>query len=327
LKNTLTTTPAAEYLARLREHSFWSEWSILIALALVFGIFGALSPHVFLTWGNIDDVLVAASILVVITVGQAIVVITAGIDLSINAAEILAGIVLGWLFSHHSGMPLAILGALGAGLAVGLVNGLVITRGRISDFIVTLGTLSAATGLTLLISNASPFTIFTPFTVKLATSGIGPIRYMVLVAAAVAVVAHVVLFHTRLGVHLLAVGGDREASASLGIATARVKLAAYMIAGLLAAIAAVMVISRVGAAEPTTSTELLLNSVAAVVLGGVSLFGGRGSIVGPVAGALVLQLLLNGLTITNVPVYWQPIAVGGVVIVSALLSRYAEESG
>jgi ribose transport system permease protein len=147
---------------------------------------------------------------------------------------------------------------------------------------------------------------------------------MVLIAILVAIVAHIVLFHTRLGTHLLAVGGNREASDDMGINTARIKVVAYAVAGTLAGIGAVMAIARVGAAEPQASTTLLLNSVAAVVLGGVSLFGGRGSIVGPVVGALILQTLINGLTISNVPVYWQPIAVGSVVVLSAIAFQRRE---
>jgi ribose transport system permease protein len=110
----------------------------------------------------------------------------------------------------------------------------------------------------------------------------------------------------------------------MGINTARIKVFAYAVSGFLAGIAAIMVVARVGAAEPQAGTTLLLNSVAAVVLGGVSLFGGKGSILGPLVGALILQTLINGLTITNVPVYWQPIAVGTVVVVSAIAFQRRE---
>jgi ribose/xylose/arabinose/galactoside ABC-type transport system permease subunit len=301
--------------------------SILLALVAVVVVFGALKPSVFLTWENINSILVAASILIVLVVGQTYVVVTAGIDLSINATLILAAIVFGWVFKHGHGVPLGIVAALLSGLVIGIANGLVITRGRVTDFIATLGMLSVATGLALLISNAQPVTVFNRFFTELATGSIGPVRYMVLVAAVVAVVAHFVLFHTRTGTHLLAVGGNREAADDMGINTARIKVIAYAVAGLLAGIGSIMAIARVGAAEPQASTTLLLNSVAAVVLGGVSLFGGRGSIVGPVIGALILQTLINGLTITNVPVYWQPIAVGSVVVLSAIAFQRRERRG
>jgi ribose transport system permease protein len=296
----------------------------VLALIAVVVVFGALKPSIFLTWDNINSILVAASILVVLAIGQTYVVVTAGIDLSINATLILAAVVFGWVFRHDVGIALGILAALAGGLLIGVINGLVITRGGVTDFIATLGMLSVATGMALLISNAQPVTVFDSFFTELATGSIGPVRYMVLIAILVAIVAHVVLFHTRLGTHLLAVGGNREASDDMGINTARIKVIAYAVAGTLAGIGAIMAIARVGAAEPQASTTLLLNSVAAVVLGGVSLFGGRGSIVGPVVGALILQTLINGLTISNVPVYWQPIAVGSVVVLSAIAFQRRE---
>ena len=299
----------------------------MLALIAVVVIFGALKPSVFLTWDNINSILVAASILIVLAIGQTYVVVSAGIDLSINATLILAAVVFGWMFRHDVGVGLGILAALSAGLLIGVINGLIITRGGVTDFIATLGMLSVATGMALLISNAQPVTVFNSFFTELATGSIGPIRYMVLIAIAVAILAHIVLFHTRLGTHLLAVGGNREAADDMGINTARIKVIAYSVAGILAGIGAIMAVARVGAAEPQASTTLLLNSVAAVVLGGVSLFGGRGSILGPVVGALILQTLINGLTISNVPVYWQPIAVGSVVVLSAIAFQRREQRG
>ena len=134
--------------------------------------------------------------------------------------------------------------------------------------------------------------------------------------------AHVVLFHTRLGVHVLAVGGSTEAARSTGVRTVRVKMTVYLISGLLAGLAAVLLVARVGAAEPASNTSFLLNSVAAVVLGGVSLFGGRATIIGPVVGALLLASLANGLTLLGVSQFYQPLAVGIVVVLAAFLTRF-----
>ena len=308
-------------VGRVRE---WPEFSIVLALLALVVVFGALKPNVFLTWDNINSILVAAAVLVVLAIGQTFVVVTAGIDLSINATLIFAAVLFGLMFKHGHGVALGIIVSLLGGLTVGIINGLVITRGKVTDFIATLGMLSVATGLALLISNAQPVTVFNKFFTDLATGSIGPIRYLVLIALVVAVIAHIVLFHTRLGTHLLAVGGSREAADDMGINTARVKVIAYAVSGFLAGLGSIMVISRIGAAEPQAGTTLLLNSVAAVVLGGVSLFGGRGSIVGPVVGALILQTLINGLTISSVPVYWQPIAVGTVVVLSAIAFQRRE---
>jgi putative xylitol transport system permease protein len=311
----------AGIVGRVRE---WPEFSIVLALLALVVVFGALKPDVFLTWDNINSILVAAAVLVVLAIGQTFVVVTAGIDLSINATLIFAAVLFGLMFKHGHGVALGIIVALLGGLVIGITNGLIITFGKVTDFIATLGMLSVATGLALLISNAQPVTVFNRFFTDLATGSIGPIRWLVLIAIVVAIIGHIVLFHTRLGTHLLAVGGSREAADDMGINTARVKVVAYAVSGFLAGLGAIMVISRVGAAEPQAGTTLLLNSVAAVVLGGVSLFGGRGSIVGPVVGALILQTLINGLTISNVPVYWQPIAVGSVVVLSAIAFQRRE---
>jgi len=160
------------------------------------------------------------------------------------------------------------------------------------------------------------------FMLDLSTSSIGPLRLTVVVALVVVVLAHVAVFHTRFGTHLLATGGNEEGARALGIATARVKTAAYGIAGLLAGVAAVLLVARVGSAEPAAGTSLLLQAIAAVVLGGVSLFGGRGSVLGPLAGALLLTALVNGLTLLGVNEAYQPVATGVVVVLSAALMRF-----
>jgi ribose transport system permease protein len=144
----------------------------------------------------------------------------------------------------------------------------------------------------------------------------------VVVAAVVAVLAHVVLFRTRFGTHVLAAGGSAEAATATGISVPRIKIAVYAIAGVLAGLAAILLVARVGAAEPASNTSFLLNYVAAVVLGGVSLAGGRGGVVGPVLGALLLTALANGLTLLGVSPFYQPVAVGVVVVLAALLTRF-----
>lgn len=325
-----TTTPAqagqariVPALERLRDPGFWADWTAVVALIVLVIVFGIASPT-FLTFGNVQAMLVAAAILVILTVGQTYVIITAGIDLSVASALTLGSVVLGQAYSHGWGMAVACVLAVAAGTAVGVINGLVIAKGKITDFIVTLGTLSAAAGVALILANGEPVTIISGFLLRLATGSLGPIPYFVIVAAVVAIVAHVVLFHTRFGTHLFATGGEPEAARAMGIDTARVKIAAYTISGFLAGMASILLTARIGAAEPAIDTSFLLNSVAAVVLGGVSLFGGRGTVVGPVVGALLLTALVNGLTLLSVPVFYQPLAVGIVVVLAALLVRYQQ---
>jgi ribose transport system permease protein len=292
-----------------------------VALVLLVVAFGALDGT-FLSRGNIEAVLQASAILVVLAVGQAFVIATGGIDLSVASTMTLGAVVLGQVYSSGAGIGWAILAGIAAATAVGLVNGLVVAKGGITDFIVTLGTLSAASGLALIIADGKPQPVLDGFLLRLSADGVGPFTWSVVVAAVVAVVAHVVLFRTRLGVHILAVGGSTEAARSTGVHNVRVKVAVYLISGALAGIAAVLLVARVGAAEPASNTSFLLNSVAAVVLGGVSLFGGRATVAGPVVGALLLASLVNGLTLLGVSQFYQPLAVGIVVVLAAFLTRF-----
>jgi hypothetical protein len=194
--------------------------------------------------------------------------------------------------------------------------------GKITDFIATSGTLSVAAGLALILANSKPTTVIDPVLLKLSSGGIGIFGYSFIIALVVAVIAHVVYFRSRFGTHVLAIGGSVEAAAATGVRTMRVKMAVYIMSGTLAGLAAILLVSRVGAAEPAANTAFLLNSVAAVVLGGVSLVGGRGSIIGPVLGALLLTALTNGLTLVGVSEFYQPLSVGIVVVLAALLSRF-----
>ena len=234
----------------------------------------------------------------------------------------LAAVVLGLIFAAGWSLVLCLLAAVAAGGLVGLVNGLLVARGRITDFIVTLGTLSAASGLALLLADGKPQTVISAPLLRLSTGTVGIIGYSVIIAAALAVVAHVVLFHTRFGTYVLATGGNAEAANATGVRTARIKTSVYVISGVLAGVGSILLVARVGAAEPAANTSFLLNSVAAVVLGGVSLFGGRATIVGPVIGALLLTALVNGLTLLGVSQFYQPLSVGIVVVLAALLTRF-----
>jgi len=233
-----------------------------------------------------------------------------------------AAVAFGSAFGHGWSVWLCALVAVAAGAVVGVVNGLLIGMAKITDFIVTLGTLSAASGAALVLSDGKPVTIIDRFLLRLSTEGVDVFGWPFVVAAVLAVALHVVLFHTRFGTHVLAAGGSAEAATAVGISVARIKVAVYTVSGLLAGIGAILLVARVGAAEPAANTSFLLNSVAAVVLGGVSLFGGRATILGPVVGALLLTALANGLTLLGVSEFYQPVAVGAVVVLAALLTRF-----
>ena len=318
-----TAAPGAfqKVVGRLADPAFWAANAALVALLVVAVMFSLLSPA-FLEVGNIQAILVAGAITIVLAIGQTFAIVTKGIDLSIGATPTLTSVVVGYFFSQQGSIFLALLMALLTGALFGVLNGLVITKGGITDFIVTLGSLSVATGAALVISGGQPVQVINPFMLALAGGSVGPVSYLVLLAIVVIVVGHLLMFHTRFGTHLLATGGDQEAARNMGVAVDRIKIAAYAISGFLAGVGGIMLTARIGSADPAASTQLLLNAVAAVVLGGVSLYGGRGSIVGPAAGAILLAALLNGLTLVGASEYWQQVAVGTAVIVSAFLTRY-----
>lgn len=305
----------------LRDGAFWADWAVVVGLAVMLVIFQLANPT-YLSSGNIRSMLVASAILVVLSVGQTFVVLTGGIDLSVASVMTFAAVLFGFGVRNGWGiLSCAALSVLG-GAAVGAVNGLLIGRGRITDFVVTLGSLSVASGLALIVADGKPVTVINGQLLKLATGGVGVIGGSVLVAALIAVLAHLVLFRTQWGTHLFAAGGSPDAATAAGISVPAIKTAVYTVCGLLAGLAAILLVARVGSAEPAANTSFLLNSVAAVVLGGVSLAGGRGSIAGPVLGALLLTALSNGLTLLGVPPFYQPVAVGIVVVLAAILTRY-----
>ncbi|MGY1653015.1 ABC transporter permease [Geodermatophilus sp. SYSU D01119] len=300
----------------------WAELAAPIGLVVLVVVFGILTPD-FLTSGNIEAILLASAILVVLAVGQTFVVATSGIDLSVASTMTLGAVVLGQCTAAGLDIYLSCLIGIGAAAVVGVVNGLMVAKGRITDFIVTLATLSAASGLALVLADGKPVPVLDGFLLEIAAGGIGPVAWPVLIALVVAVLGHVLLFHTRFGVRLLATGGSEEAARKTGVHTSRIKIAAYVLSGVLAGLAAILLVARVGAAEPASNTSFLLNSVAAVVLGGVSLFGGRATIAGPVVGAVLLTALVNGLTLIGLSQFYQPLAVGVVVAAAAFLTRFS----
>lgn len=319
MTSTATAKPPAT--AAWRDPGLWADRAAAVGLVVLVIVFQLLDPG-FLAIGNVRSMLLASAILVVLSIGQAFVVATGGIDLSVASTMTFAAVLFGFGFAHGWGLALSCVVALVGGALVGTVSGILIGYGRITDFVVTLGALSAASGAALVIADGKPVTVIDAGLLALSAGGIGPIGWSVIVAAVLAVVAHVVLFRTRIGTHVLAAGGNPEAATATGISVARIKVVVYAASGLLAGIAAILLVSRVGAAEPASNTSFLLNSVAAVVLGGVSLAGGRGGIVGPVLGALLLTVLANGLTMLGVSPFYQPVAVGVVVVAAAFLTRW-----
>lgn len=318
------STTVAQSVGEERDKFTWrrlSDFAAPIGLVIVFiGLFIA-TPN-FLTIANLTDVLVASSVLAVMALGQQMVVVVGGIDLSMGATLPWCAAALAVSYANGVPLPLAILVSIVAGSVIGLINGALIALLNMTDFVVTLGTLSIVGGITFLLTGGNNIQAFSPFLQGLALDGIGPIRWFWLVAVLLSAAIWVYLFRTRPGTHLLATGGDIDAARSAGVAVRKWRLLAYVASGALTGVAGVLFVARNGGADPTLQTNLLLSSIAAVVLGGSSLFGGKASVLGTLCGAVLLTSLINGFTLLNISQAYQPIAVGAVVLMAALLARF-----
>jgi fructose transport system permease protein len=299
----------------------------LFVLLLAVVIFSVTADR-FLEPGNLS--LIVQQVMVVGTLGiaQTLIILTAGIDLSVGAIMVLSSIVMAKL-SAGEGVPglLALLIGFGVGTACGLVNGLLVTRLRLPPFIVTLGTLNVFFALNLYYSKSetvrgadmSDLLLWTGRTVDVGDT---KITYGSLLMLALFAVFAYVLKQTAWGRHVYAVGDDAEAARLAGVRTNRVLLSVYVVAGLICAVAAWMLIGRIASASPQAGGTANLDSITAVVIGGTSLFGGRGLVVGTLFGALIVGVLRNGLTLSGVDVLWQDFAVGVLIIAAVAIDQW-----
>jgi fructose transport system permease protein len=299
----------------------------LFVLVLAVVVFSFAADR-FLQPGNLS--LIVQQVMVVGTLGiaQTLVILTAGIDLSVGAIMVLSSIVMAKLSADSGlpGLPALLVGFL-VGTACGAINGGLVTRLRLPPFIVTLGTLNVFFALNLYYSKSetirgtdmSSLLLWTGNTFDLGDT---KITYGSLLMLALFVVFAYVLRSTAWGRHVYAVGDDAEAARLAGVRTSRVLLSVYVAAGLICAVAAWMLIGRIASASPQAGTSANLDSITAVVIGGTSLFGGRGLVVGTLFGALIVGVLRNGLTLTGVDVLWQDFAVGVLVIAAVAIDQW-----
>jgi ribose/xylose/arabinose/galactoside ABC-type transport system permease subunit len=301
----------------------WADWASTVALISCVIFFGLFSP-VFNTLDNYRSIANVSAPLILVTLGQAFVILCAGIDLAVAAKLQFAAVAAGAAYASGFGIEIAIFLGIISSLVIGYVSGVIIAKVRLSDFIVTLGIAGVAQGIAYLLSNARPVLISEPLMTILAVRNVFGIPLLFWVAIVVAGIAHVTLFHTKFGTYVQATGGNKEAAHDVGINVDEVKIATHAISGLLSGIAGVMITARLGASDPAIGTQTLLSSIASVFLGGVTLTGGRGTIIGPFIGAVVLTAIINGLTLMRVSVFYQPIAVGVIVVIAAILTRFRE---
>jgi ribose transport system permease protein len=289
------------------------------ALVVIVLVLSMLSPH-FFTFQNLMNVLRQASLQFILSSGLTLVILTGGIDLSVGAVLGLSACLgASLIVSGHVGLGIA--AALTAGLACGLANGMLVTQLRIPSFIATYGMLWIAHGLTYVFMKGEVIHGFDKAFRFIGAGHVGPIPAPVIAAASLLCMLYVLLHHTRLGRGIYAIGGNPVAARLSGMPVNRYLIAVYALSGVLAAFAGLVVIARVNAADPGTGEELLLAAIAAVCLGGTSLFGGQGGIGGTVVGSLILALVINGMNLLNVSTFWQAGGMGLIVLVSVFADQ------
>jgi len=294
--------------------------SNLLGCLALFLIFSALTSS-FYQPANLIDILLQSAINAVIAVGMTLVIVTRGIDLSVGSIVGLSSMVASDVLNHS--LVGGIAAGLGVGLACGALNGLLIAKLKLPDFIVTLGTLSVFRGAALIYTNGQPIYGLPQEFRDLFGGQWGGLPTPVLLAVAIAVAGFGLIRYTALGEQIVAVGGNEEAARLSGIAVDRVKITVYAISGVLSALAGFVLIARIGAAEPIGGNGFELQAIGSAVIGGASLFGGIGNPLGSLIGAVTLGSLQNGLTLMNVPSFWQYVASGVVVILAVYLDRLA----
>nr|WP_278991190.1 ribose ABC transporter permease [Plesiomonas shigelloides] len=300
------------------------EQKSLIALLVLIAVVSFLNPNFFVL-DNLLNILRQTSVNAIIAVGMTLVILTAGIDLSVGSVLALCGAVAATMVGLELPVYVVIPAALALGAALGGISGVIIAKGKVQAFIATLVTMTLLRGATLVYTDGRPVsTGFSDAADSFAWLGTGylfgipvPIWLMALVFIA----AWYMLNHTRMGRYIYALGGNEAATRLSGINVDRVKIAVYALCGLLAALAGLIVTSRLSSAQPTAGTGYELDAIAAVVLGGTSLAGGKGRIMGTLIGALIIGFLNNALNLLDVSSYYQMIAKAVVILLAVLVDN------
>lgn len=296
----------------------------LIGLIIFSIIISLLSPR-FLTKSNLFNVFRQTSINAIIAAGMTFVILTAGIDLSVGSILGFSGAIAASMLAGGSNIFLALIVALIIGAFSGILNGIIITKGKVQPFIATLAIMILLRGATMVFTDGRPIAVpgdkVSSIFRWIGTGEFLGVPVPIIIMAIVFVICYYILNHTQFGRHIYAVGGNEEASLLSGVNTDKVKILAYTISGILAAVAGVIVTSRLSSAQPTAGDGYELDAIAAVVLGGTSLVGGQGTVIGTIIGALIIGILNNALNLMDVQSYYQMIAKAVVILIAVLLDR------
>lgn len=309
---------AKEYLSEVLRSTSFNVFLVLIGM----GVIMTIASDKFLTSNNLFSVARAFSFIAIMAIGQCLVIITGGVDLSVGSVFGLAGVVAAIVMGRLGmAVPIAILLGVGVGVLFGLFNAFLITQARLPPFIATLGNLSVARGFCYVVTRGYPITGLPESFLALGQGYIGiipnPVTIMLILTAAFTFF----LKRTVTGRRVFALGSNEEAARISGINTVNMKFIVYALAGALAGFAGILSASRLGLGQPTAGISWELDSVAAVIIGGASLSGGSGSVIGAVIGAAIMGVLRNALVLLSVSAYWQQIVIGSVILLAVSVDQ------
>jgi len=298
---------------------------LLIAFVLLCVVISFLTP-VFLTGANIKNVLRDASLIAIAGIGMVMIILLGEIDLSVGSSQALVGILAVAMLNQTDSVGVALLAALATGACIGLLNGLLVTRAKINSLIATLGMMAILRGTAMVSTKAVSIQAQVDLFAEVGTGYLGPLPIPVLIALALFVLFYYVLHHTVLGRYIYAIGGNDSAARLSGLSVDRTRVAVFVIGGMLAALSGFILASRLNSGQPNAGLGFELQVIAAVILGGISLTGGVGTLGGAFIGILILTVLNNGLVLLNVSSFYHDIARGLVIILAVYLDGRRKES-
>ncbi|MER2106777.1 MAG: ABC transporter permease [Solibacillus sp.] len=309
-----------------RENKGWKEkiGPIISKYGIVFVLLGMIIimsflSDAFLTTQNILNIIRQISFIGIVAMGVTIVIITTGIDLSSGSVIALTSVIVASFAHPGDSIIIALMIGMGVGAVCGAVNGVITAKGKIPPFIATLGMMTAARGLALLVSDGRPVPNLSESFMFLGKGEIFGIPVPIIVFLLVGIISHILLSKTRFGKYTYAIGGNVHAAKICGINVDRTLILIYMYAGLLSAIAGILLTARISVGQPSMGVSFELDAIAAAVIGGTSLAGGVGTIFGTIIGALIIGVLNNSLDLLGVSSYWQQILKGGIIVAAVLI--------
>ena len=311
----------ASMLGKLKVLVNFQQWGIIIVLVLLVIVLGVSSP-VFLSGRNIRNILQQVSTLGILSMGMTVLMISGGIDLSVGSSISVVAVIVGKLLKAGVPVGIPILLGLLIGCFIGLINGLLASHTRAHPFILTLGTMTLFQGVAIIITEGYPITDLGDKFEWIGGATIGKIPFIVILFFAVMIVSFFILKYTRLGRKAYAIGGNEYTTYLAGIRVKTFKIIYYMICGFLTGLASLVLSSRISSAIPTMGAGFELQSIAAVVIGGTPLTGGRGSVWGTLTGVLLLGIIANGLNLLHVEASWQYVMTGFVIIIAVILHEH-----